>query len=110
MISAFFFAIAFMLFVFAFALFAKRFINPYKLIMIFGKKGSGKTTLLTKLAWKHIQAGQQVYVNTPLQFEHENLHYYDPKEIGRYVFPPEAVAFVDEVGMIFDNRKYTVFL
>ena len=29
---------------------AYKYRNPYKLIMVFGKKGAGKTTFLTKLA------------------------------------------------------------
>ncbi len=29
----------------------RKYLNPYKLIFIFGKKGSGKSTLLTKYAW-----------------------------------------------------------
>ena len=28
----------------------RKYLNPYKLIFIFGKKGSGKSTLLTKYA------------------------------------------------------------
>ena len=30
-----------------------KYLNPYKLTMIFGKKGSGKSTLLTKLALEY---------------------------------------------------------
>ena len=37
-------------FLIVFHLFTKKYLNPYKLIFIFGKKGSGKSTLLTKYA------------------------------------------------------------
>lgn len=30
----------------------KKFVNPYKLIFIFGKKGAGKSTLLAKYAYR----------------------------------------------------------
>ena len=35
--------------------------NPYKLIMVFGKKGSGKTTLIAKLTYKYLKKGRPVY-------------------------------------------------
>lgn len=79
--------------------------NPYKLYMIMGKKGSGKTTLLLKLAVKYIRKGRLVYSTTfvpgALQF--------DPKDIGKIHFEPNSVIFIDEVGMIFDNRDFKNF-
>ena len=48
--------IAFLIFVlfpfafFVFHFFTRKYLNPYKLIFIFGKKGSGKSTLLAKYA------------------------------------------------------------
>lgn len=87
-------------------LYSRKYANPYKLIMLFGKKGSGKTTLITKLAWKFCNQGKEVFVEAPLSFEHENLHFYDPHEIGIKVFPPDSVTFIDEVGILYDNRKF----
>ena len=54
-----------MVFILGFMAFAYRYRNPYKLIMIFGKKGSGKTTLLTKLSLRYLKAGRPVYSNVP---------------------------------------------
>ncbi|WP_420913655.1 hypothetical protein, partial [Intestinimonas butyriciproducens] len=39
----------------------KKYVNPYKLIFIFGKKGSGKSTLLTKYALDYLKRGWNVY-------------------------------------------------
>lgn len=79
--------------------------NPYKLYMVFGKKGSGKTTLITKLAIKYIRAGRTVYSTVPVP----GTYGFDPKKIGQLQFKPNSVIFVDEVGMIFDNRDFKAF-
>ena len=39
----------------------QKYVNPYKLIFIFGKKGSGKSTLLTKYALDYLKRGWNVY-------------------------------------------------
>ena len=88
---------------------AFRYRNPYKLIMVFGKKGSGKTTLMCKLAWQYCNRGKQVYCNVPMEFKHDNLHLFDVRALGLKVFPPGSVVFIDEVGMIWDNRDYKNF-
>ena len=50
MLKVFLFAIFFFLVIFIFCKITQKYVNPYKLIFVFGKKGSGKSTLLTKLA------------------------------------------------------------
>lgn len=79
--------------------------NPYKLIMIFGKKGSGKTTLLTKLALKALKDGHPVYSTV----EVPGCYLFDVNMVGSYVFPPESVVFIDEAGMVWDNRNFKNF-
>ena len=79
--------------------------NPYKLYMVFGKKGSGKTTLITKMAIKYLRKGRTVYSTVPVP----GTYGFDPKKIGQLQFEPNSVIFVDEVGMIFDNRDYKSF-
>lgn len=90
-----------------FSLWARKYANPYKLIMVFGKKGSGKSTLLTRLALKYVKQGRTVYSNTPLNIP--GIRLYDVEDIGRYTFPPYSIVFVEEVGMIWDNREYKNF-
>lgn len=111
------------------------YVNPYKLIMIFGKKGSGKSTILTKLARKYIKAGWTVYSTEHLA----HVHYITPEMIGQYALPdvnfkeididffrgfkkffmrlrlkffphkPKVLLLIDEVGMIYDNRNFKNF-
>lgn len=83
----------------------KKFFNPYKLYMVFGKKGAGKSTYLTMLAVKYAKAGRPVYstLNVPYAYK---LDYHD---IGFKSFPPDAVLLIDEVGMIWDNRNFKNF-
>lgn len=83
----------------------RKYLNPYQLIMVFGKKGSGKSTLLTKRAIKYMKDGLTVYSTTFIEGAYKISH----KDIGIYHFEPESVIFIDEVGMIWDNRKYKEF-
>lgn len=85
--------------------FTKDYLNPYKLIMIFGKKGAGKTTLLTKIAIKHIKAGYTVYSTIRIP----GTIYFNVTLIGTYSFKPDSVVLIDEVGMVWDNRDYKNF-
>ena len=52
------------LFVFAFLLImpviTRKFANPYRLYLLFGKKGSGKFTYWIKLAIKYVKKGYTV--------------------------------------------------
>lgn len=79
--------------------------NPYKLIMVFGKKGAGKTTLITKLALKYQKLGRPVYSTVPVP----GVYLFDPSRIGIDAIEPEAVIFIDEVGMIWDSRDFKNF-
>lgn len=79
--------------------------NPYKLIMVFGKKGAGKTTMITKLALKYRKKGRPVYSTVPVP----GAYLFAPSRLGIDSIEPEAVIFVDEVGMIWDSRDYKNF-
>lgn len=82
-----------------------RYRNPYKLIMVFGKKGAGKTTLITKLAMRYNRRGRVCYSTVPVP----GVYLFDPSQLGIDSIPPEAVIFVDEVGMVWDSRDYKNF-
>lgn len=84
---------------------SKKYNNPYKLIMVFGKKGSGKTTFLTKTAVKYIRKGRPVYSTVYVP----GAHMFDVQDIGQVDFPKNSVIFIDEVGMIWDNRNFKNF-
>ena len=88
-----------------FHLLTKQYLNPYKLIMIFGKKGSGKSTLLTKLAIEHQNLGWTVYSTEPIT----GCFKIDYSDIGYVQFPEDSCILIDEVGMIWDNRNFKSF-
>ena len=83
----------------------RSYLNPYKLIMIFGKKGSGKTTYLTKTAIKEMKKGHVVYSTIYIP----GTHMFNVDDIGSFTFPPNSVVLIDEVGMIWDNRDFKNF-
>lgn len=91
--------------VLTFHLCTKKYLNPYKLIFIFGKKGSGKSTLLTKYALTYLKRGWNVYSTEccPGTFKIQ------PTDVGYCQFPENSVIIVDEVGMIWDNRGFKNF-
>lgn len=118
-----------------FLLLTQKYVNPYKLIMIFGKKGSGKSTTLTKLALKHLKKGWTVYSTEEIpgtylvcpgqigfiDLPDFNFVPFDPDAYRglwkllrcffNRLFPhrPKSVLLVDEVGMIWDNRDFKNF-
>lgn len=95
-----------LLFVICFCFFfAWKYRNPYKLIMVFGKKGSGKTTFLTKLAYQYQKKGRPVYSTEWAP----GVRMFDVNQIGFMSFPENSVIFIDEVGMIWDNRNFKAF-
>lgn len=83
----------------------KKYLNPYKLIFIFGKKGSGKTTLLVRYAQEYLAKGWTVYSteNIPGTIK------IDYTDVGYKRFPENSCLIIDEVGMIWDNRSYKTF-
>lgn len=86
----------------------RKYLNPYKLYLVFGKKGSGKSTYLVKLAQQHLKKGWFVYTNMEELFM-PGVRHFDIQHLGDFVPPANSLLLVDEVGMIWDNRDYKVF-
>lgn len=82
-----------------------RYRNKYKCTMVIGKPGSGKSTLLCKLALKYSKRGWKVFSteHTP------GTYYISPDWIGFFQIPPDSVLLIDEIGMLYDNRKFKTF-
>lgn len=125
----------FCFFLLVFLLLTNKYKNPYKLIMIFGKKGSGKSTTLTKFAITHKNKGWTVYsteiIPDTYYIAPENIGFYQLEDFNykefdinafhgikrifmaakNYLFPvrPKILLLVDEVGMIWDNRNFKGF-
>lgn len=83
----------------------KKYLNPYKLTMVFGKKGSGKSTLMVRMAYEYLAMGWTVFCTERL----DGCIHIDYKDIGYKHIPPQSLLLVDEVGMIWDNRNYKDF-
>ncbi len=98
--------LVFLLLVFVWLLYmVKKYQNPYRLTMVFGKKGAGKTTLLTKLAIKYMKLGYKVFSNVEIF----GCYQLDPADFGFVQFPPNSVILIDEASLIWDNRQYKSF-
>lgn len=89
----------------AFLFYTRKYCNPYKLIMVFGKKGSGKSTFMTKIAVQQMRKSKVVYSTVAIP----GVRLFDVDDIGRCNFPEGSIVLIDEVGMIWDNRQYKNF-
>lgn len=89
---------------------SKKFLNPYKLIFVFGRKGSGKSTIMSKLAYKYLIQGKTVYANETINIKYKNKEYstilIDPLNIQSYKFDEKSIVLLDEVNTYWDNRQY----
>lgn len=95
----------FLIFFIVIVIWSRKYMNPYKLYMVFGRKGSGKSTYMTKLAVKYHNKGRLIFSNTNVPY----ATVIDINDLGKLVPPPESVLLVDEVGMIWDNRHFKNF-
>lgn len=82
--------------------YTKLYENPYKLIMIIGKKGSGKSTYFTKLALKYKKKDIKVYSNTDIY----STYKFNTDDIGYKSFITDSVILIDEVSLIWSNRDF----
>lgn len=103
-----FFFLLFFASLLAFLSYSRRFVNPYKFIFLFGKKGSGKSTYMVKLMLQHIKHGWTVYTNM-FDVNIPGVRLFDVQELTTCTPPPNSVLFVDEAGLIWDNRNYKSF-
>lgn len=97
--------IIFTFFILVFLFYTRKYVNPYKLIMVFGKKGAGKSTFMTKLSIQYLRKGRIVYSTVEIP----GVRFFDVDDIGRCNFPEGSIVLIDEVGMIWDNRQYKNF-
>lgn len=88
-----------------FTYFTREYVNPYKLIFVFGKKGSGKSTLLTKLSQRYLKNKWTVY-STEVDKNSTDIKWLNPRRLYDYEFPPHTCIFIDEASLIWDNRDF----
>lgn len=97
-----------LLFFFLLSVLTRKWRNPYKLYLIFGKKGSGKSTYLVKLALRYMKKNYTIYTNMP-DMMLPGVRLIDTDKIGDFVPVCDSLLLLDEVGMIWDNRNYKSF-
>lgn len=88
--------------------FSLKYNNPFKLIFVFGKKGSGKSTYLVKQMIRYHKKGYAVYTNmteTVLPY----VRIIKTGDIGDFIPEPKSLLVIDEVGMVWDSRKFKEF-
>lgn len=86
----------------------RKYLNPYLLYLVFGKKGSGKSTYLVKIAYQHMKRGWLIYTNMD-EFCLPGVRHIDIQHVGDFVPPANSVLLLDEVGMIWDARDFKKF-
>ena len=87
---------------------SRKYSNPNKLIFIFGKKGSGKSTYMVSLMLRHLRKGWNVYTNMP-DVNIPGVRIMDVQQLVCCVPDPHSVLFIDEGGLIWDNRNHKNF-
>lgn len=103
----FFFFILLLLILFFVGLGSRSCRNPYKLIYIFGLKGSGKSTLMVDLMIKDLKKGWEIYSNIPdIRLP---CRVFDPKDLSDFKPVPHSALYIDEAGLLWDNRNFKTF-
>lgn len=100
--------IGYIFILYLFNLVTKKYVNPYQLYLIFGKKRSGKSTYLTKLAYKYLKRGWNVYTNME-DLMVPGVRFFNIQHLGDFVPEAHSLLLIDEVGMIWDNRDFKAF-
>lgn len=86
----------------------KKFSSPYTLTYIFGLKGAGKSTFMAKLMLDDIKNGWTVYTNMD-DVLIPGVHIMDSDALSKYAPPPGSSIYIDEAGLIWDNRAFATF-
>lgn len=86
----------------------RKFSSPYTLSYIFGLKGSGKSTLMSKWMLRDIRNGWTVYTNMD-DIRIPGVRILKSSELLEHVPEPHSAIYIDEAGLVWDNRSYASF-
>lgn len=89
-------------------LYSRKFLNPYKNVFIFGKKGSGKSCLMVHNMLKDLKRGWTVYTDIP-DINIPGVRIFNAHDLDSFAPPPKSSIYIDEVGIMFDNRNFKSF-
>lgn len=90
------------------AIYTRKYVNPYRLHFLFGKKGSGKSTYMVKMMVKYIKKGWNVYTDMN-DVCIPGARIIDGADLGEFIPEPNSVVFLDEAGIRFDSRNFKNF-
>lgn len=93
---------------FAVSRFFRRFANPYKLDYVFGLKGAGKSTFMVKNMLRDLKNGWHVYTNMA-DVAIDGVRFFDVNELITKAPPPKSSIYIDEAGLVWDNRGFKSF-
>lgn len=102
------YVLGFVVFAFLYSFAVRKYKNPYKLYMVFGKKGSGKSSFLVRQAIKYQKKGYLVYTNMS-DCTLEGIRIIDADDLGAFAPSGDSCLLLDEVGMLYDNRDFRNF-
>lgn len=94
---------------FLFALYARRFSNPYTNNFIFGKKGSGKSTFMVKQMLKYQKRGWIIYTDMQDCIIPNVRIIHSASELEHFTPEKNSMLALEEVGISFDNRNFKKF-
>lgn len=91
-----------------FKLLSRKFSNPYLLTYIFGLKGAGKSTFMVRLMLRDLRKGWNVYTNMS-DVVIPGVRIFKVTDLSRCVPEPHSSIYIDEAGLIWDNRDFAKF-
>lgn len=91
-----------------FVILSRKYSNPYRLTYIFGLKGAGKSTFMVRLMLRDLRKGWHVYTNMS-DVVIPGVRIIKATDLSRYVPEPHSSLYIDEAGLIWDNRDFAKF-
>lgn len=82
--------------------------NPYKLILIYGKKGCGKSTIAQKILYQHMKKGWKCYCNIG-DSRMKGVTQIDASHLWEKEYREHSLIVIDEVNLLWDNREFKTF-
>lgn len=93
---------------FLFTAISRKYNNPYRLYFLFGKKGAGKSLYMVKLMLKYLKKGWTVYSDIDC-LALSGVRLISAKDLGQFRPVEHSAIFLDEAGILFDNRNFKNF-
>lgn len=106
--SLYLFFLYFVFVVFPLIYLSKKYNNPYRLYILFGKKGSFKSTFMVREMLKYKKKGWHIYSDIP-DLLVAGARLINAKDLETFTPEAHSAVFLDEVGLTYDNRKFKTF-